>query len=551
MKNIYIDIMEKTLSAYSTEQIDDYIHTVENEGITEHGFPRLTANIGILLSKGRVAHLRERFPRMMELCTKQLPNKQTICLGNDFSIKELCFALMELEKSDIVTREQIETWKSCLKALRPLETYNCIAMGPDVPTSNWAAFSAASEAVRNAYLGVNEQDFIDLELASQTVSINENGRYLDPYQPELYDYVTRLQLSVPLYFNRAGKHEAVLDTALKKAGEISLYLQSVTGEMPFGGRSNQFLYNEAVLAAVFEYEALRHARQGNEKKAGEFKAAARLAAERLLTGLEEMPGHVKNFHDPAEHFGCEYYAYFLKYMTTVASYTYNAYLYADDSIVPTECPAESGGFVYETDDDFHKIIINNGGYFLQIERDANFHYDANGLGRLHKSGVPAALCLSVPFAESPNYKIPEKNGFDASLCVYSTNDGKFSGAEAGVRYKKIGERMTDDSIEAVIQCRLRNNLEIEQTYTVGKNGVDIKNKCPGELSMILPAFAFDGKEYTVIEEGEGSLGVSYRGHTCRYTFDGALCRIEKPFYNRNGEYRLYKMSGKNVHIELK
>ncbi len=549
MKNIYLDIMEKALSAYSTEQIDDYIHTVEKEGITEHGFPRLTANIGILLSKGRVTHLRERFPRMMELCTKQLPNKQTICLGNNFSIKELCFALMELEKSDVVARERIEAWKSRLRTLRPFESYNCIASGHDVPTSNWAAFSAASEAVRNSYLGVDEHEFIELELASQIVSINENGRYLDPYQPELYDYVTRLQLSVPLYFNRAGKHEAVLDTALKKAGEISLCLQSVAGEMAFGGRSNQFLFNEAVLAAVYEYEALRHARQGNAKKAGEFKAAARLAAKRLLSELEEVPGHVKNFHDPLSNIGCEGYGYFLKYMATIASYTYNAYFYSDDSIIPTVCPAERGCFVYETDDDFHKIIINNGGYFLQIEKNADFHYDANGLGCLHKSGVPAALCLSVPFAEAPVYKIPGNNAFNASICVYAEG-GRYTGAEPGVRYKKIGERMTDDSLEAVIQCRLRNNLTVEQTYTVGKTGVDIKNKCPGGLGILLPAFAFDGREHTIIEEGEGSLTVSYRGHMCRYTFDGKLKRVEKPFYNRNGEYRLYKMSGKNVHIEL-
>ena len=52
MKN-YIDIMEKVLEAYTVEQIRNYTGTVEENMISEHGFPRLCANIGILVSNGR------------------------------------------------------------------------------------------------------------------------------------------------------------------------------------------------------------------------------------------------------------------------------------------------------------------------------------------------------------------------------------------------------------------------------------------------------------------------------------------------------------------
>ena len=44
MKERYISLMEKTLSAYSDEHIHRYFDDVKQGGLTEHGFPRLAAN---------------------------------------------------------------------------------------------------------------------------------------------------------------------------------------------------------------------------------------------------------------------------------------------------------------------------------------------------------------------------------------------------------------------------------------------------------------------------------------------------------------------------
>ena len=52
MNTQYLDLMEKSLSAYSVQHVDDYFARVQHEGLTEHGFARLTANIGILISHG-------------------------------------------------------------------------------------------------------------------------------------------------------------------------------------------------------------------------------------------------------------------------------------------------------------------------------------------------------------------------------------------------------------------------------------------------------------------------------------------------------------------
>ena len=54
-REIYLDLMERVLGAYSSEHIDSYTRDTERDGIREHGFARLTANIGILLAHGWTA----------------------------------------------------------------------------------------------------------------------------------------------------------------------------------------------------------------------------------------------------------------------------------------------------------------------------------------------------------------------------------------------------------------------------------------------------------------------------------------------------------------
>ena len=61
-----------------------------------------------------------------------------------------------------------------------------------------------------------------------------------------------------LHFGYRGKYYEQIDNCPKKAGLLSLTMQSPNGEMPFGGRSNQFLHNETWMAAIFEYEANRY-----------------------------------------------------------------------------------------------------------------------------------------------------------------------------------------------------------------------------------------------------------------------------------------------------
>lgn len=144
MKEKYIDLMEKVLSAYSYEQIFKYFDEVKKNGISEHGFPRLTANLGILISKGRKKDLTDTFIKMMDFCCYTFTQPKKDGMGNDFSVKEIIFALMELEKSDVIPRDKILYWKDLLGKIKYEECYNVFATSDNDKVNNWALYTATS-----------------------------------------------------------------------------------------------------------------------------------------------------------------------------------------------------------------------------------------------------------------------------------------------------------------------------------------------------------------------------------------------------------------------
>ena len=562
MKSIYIDMMDKIVGAYSTEDILNYIAEVEEYSIREHGFPRLTANIGILLAHGRRTELRDTFVRMMDLCCREIPivrerykevsddpadRAKYPEVGNNFSVREIICCLLLLEEKHIFPKEKTEYWRSLLKTINPETCYSVIARDPAVKVDNWAAFGAASEQARK-FAGIGEEsDFIDIQIASQMLSFDENGMYRDPHEPMIYDITTRLQLLIALYFGYDGPYREQMEEMTARGALHMLKMQSVTGEVPFGGRSSQFLHNEATLAAVCEYEACRYHKKGDKKLAGQFKAAAKLATESVLSYLDAQElYHVKNRFPRNSYYGCETYAHFKKYMITTASFIYLAYLFADDTIQPVACPAEEGSHIFQTTPYFHKTVCKFGDFFVEYETDANFEYDANGLGRIHKKGCPSALCLSLPFPSMPNYGLDIENPSLMSICcgIYDGESFILS-AEKGTEYELLNNTVTGMEAQLKWHVTLPNGTKVLETCTVTKEGVCLSFERIGEVSgddtiyAMLPAFEYDGEEKSRITMDEGVVRVACQGHACAYITEGEVQDSGKVYANRNGHYRLF------------
>lgn len=549
MRSQYIDIMEKVLEAYSTQDIQDYVADVRQNGLKEHGFPRLTANIGILIAHNKRHDLKELFLEMMDLCCDQMPDilKLRTMVGNNFSVKEIVFCMLELEKAKVFEKEKTESWRQMLSVLDPYMTYDMLAKHPEDPVHNWAAYAAASEQLRKMASIGDESTFIETQLLSQLMPFDENGMYRDPNEPITYDIVTRLQLAVLLFCGYDGKGKEELEQALLKSAKPTLLMQSVTGEIPFGGRTNQFLHNDSSLVALCEFYASLYKQKGDLALAGQFKRAARLATEALIPWLsaDDTIYHIKNYFDRDTKFGCETYAYFNKYMVTTASWLYLAYYFADDTIEERPCPSE-GNCCWQTSKYFHQTFLNFANYFVQVDTKANYEYDASGIGRIQFRGAPVAICCSVPFAKEPHYTMDIAN--PSSLAIgggVETVDGWHYTWEEGTAYR-ITELQFDDKCGRIcMECVLPNQETLTQTVVVTEKGVSITAKGNGAVALTLPVFAFDGKTKTSICAGEQSVSTSYQNWRCSFTTDGAMKDANLLYGNRNGHYQRFDACGTN------
>lgn len=545
-KSVYIDLIELVMAAYTDEHIKAYTRSVVDNGLEEHGYPRLTANLGILIAHGRMQQYIDEFRKMMDLCCEEIPialGKKGPNVGNEFSVKEIVFCLLEIEKAKIFEKDVTDGWRKKLSEIDVYKTYDSIAEVPPKPIGNWAAFGAASEQMRK-YAGIGDESaFIENQVKSQLFAFDENGMYRDPNEPMVYDFVTRLQLAIVLHFGFDGESREALENQLLKSADITLDMQSVTGEIPFGGRSNQFLHNETFYAALCEYYASVFKKRGQTEKAGEFKNAARLATESVIPWLkEDIIHHVKNHYAIESKFGCEGYAYFDKYMITAASWLYVAYIMADDDIEEVDCPAISKNGICETSCHFHKIMCKYNDYFAQFELAADEHYDANGLGRIHKKGAPSALCLSVPFCKSPTYEIGMENPSGLSICVGVKNSYTY---DSKTKYEVIERTVDADFVRIKFKSTLANGSVINETYTISDRGVEIQASGSGEIEILFPMFAFDGENHTETAITENSAVVSYKGFKCTYLTDGIIEDKNLKYANRNGIYTAAAAKGEN------
>ena len=552
MKNTYIEIMDRAFRAYTKEQIFDYYERVKTEGLTEHGFPRLAANLGILICHGRHTDLVPLFIDLMDLCCEQMPR---VHAANDFSVREIVTCLVAVERAGIVDEGKLAEWKGAIAGLDPWKCYDCIAKKPDQLIGNWTLFNAVSEYARvwGGFVKAEEnEDYMNLQIATQIIRFDECGMYMDaahqPYKeyvyPILYDYVPRVLFAFLIRFGYEGEHKDAIVNALERSADLTLKMQSVTGEIPFGGRSAQFMHNECTESALLEFYASYFASKGDLKKAGQFKRAARLAAENVLYWFDSAPmKHVKNRYSIESKVGCEAYAYFDKYMITAASMAYLAYLYADDSVEEAEaCPAIEGGFVAKTSDQFHKYFLNKGGYFVEIDTDSDKHYEGSGVGRIQKLGAPPQICLSSGFGDHPSYVTDGKNWHSLSLCSSCLKGEEiYLGAHGVYTVEEIEVR--DNDCFASLTCNIGDAVTHE-TVTVSKNGVTITAEADADkVGIEVPAFAFDGAEKSHINLAGKTLTVEYKGFVCTYKTDGQFFDAKEDICNRNGKYHRFRAVG--------
>ena len=540
-KTDYMDVMEAAVSAYSDARLVGLTETAERDGVQEHGFPRLAANLGFLVANGRLAEKKPLLARMMTVCCRDaakgpMPVRSS---GNEFSVKELVWALVQLEAARTYEKSVTDAWRADLARIDARASYRTgrLSLG-ERRAHNWVVFACASEQARLAHGLGGDAAFVERYVADQLRWFDENGMYRDPNAPAVYDFVTRLQFMHILDDGYDGPSRPQLEALLARAAEPTLRIQSACGEIPFGGRSNQFLHNNTFDAAVCEWYAARFAKRGDLVRANLYKRAARRALDDLRPWLAQKPvRHVKNAYPRASaqdglslkpDVGCEDYAYFDKYMVTMGSWAMGAFLFCAD--VPSVALPPEDPFVFATSPDFHQILLSSGDYSAQFDWNANPAYDATGLGRLQRRGAPPAICLSTPCAKAAHYRRERADGGDLAIRPV-VPDGTSLVLTARYATKDL----------AVVDWRVGG---CDWRCTLTKDGLLSELTGEGALALALPAFESDGSRATDVSCDGRTLEVAYGGWVCRSRVEGGtIVRTEAVTSNRSGRYRRYEARG--------
>lgn len=534
--------------------------------------PRFVSSAAILISFGRCREYLDLVCRSMAYSCCRLRDGTARDMSPDFWLRELMTADQCLE--GIAPADLQAAWREDLRALDGERTYRFVdpSHGEKLKTlHNWVVYSSAGEGLRElAGLEPSDgqflwgTDFFNVYMEPQLGHMTEYGMYRDPGDPITYDITTRLQFCTPLAYGLDTPLRPTLEELERRGALTALLFASADGYVPYGGRSSQFQFQEAILSALFELEARRY-RGSDPRLAGAFKAQARRCALSSRRWLLEMtpPRHIKNGFNPESRHGTDNYGQYSVYSLLCASFYGLAALFADDSIPEAPPPAGHAGYVFELKDAFHKIFAACGDTYVEIDTSADPHYDATGIGRVLFAGTPIEMVLGMPFAAHPLYNLaPGEQAAEEPVALaphWATPSGPASLAALqapDLKYEMEIHEQSPESVSFTIRYQhlpsascinekltlTGSALRIDTSVTV--DGTSVEN-----LVYNIPIIVTDGAVKSSIELAENALIVEYLGFrwSIHWTQTGVKATLaDTTFANRNGRYRLLKLDfGKN------
>ncbi|HOS44144.1 MAG TPA: hypothetical protein PK794_10670, partial [Armatimonadota bacterium] len=334
----------------------------------------------------------------------------------------------------------------------------------------------------------------------------------------------------------------------------------------YGGRSSQFHFQEAIIAALCELEARRY-RTDDPRLAGAFKRQAHrsmLAVRRWLAEMQPFR-HIKNGFPPADEFGRDPYGHYSVYSLLCASFFGLAALFADDGIAEAPCPAEIGGFLFTLPDAFHKVFATCAGTHVEIDLRADAKYDATGLGRFTVTGAPLELGPGMPCTATPGYVLPERYRNGVSLALgpaWPEGEGwqTLAALSEGLEAACTVERETPEETAFRVTYR-HEDTAITEAYTLAEGRLGIVSavrkgdRAVERIRFQVPLLHTDGAAASVITHAPGCVRVAYRGAMLTVQYDPAYRAWidETPVANRNGVYQtlVLEVPGHEITVELR
>jgi hypothetical protein len=511
----------------------------------QYSTPAFAAAAGLLAAEAGRQDLLDPACRALTHSLTALVARQTADRHSDFYIPLIMQAYAALK--GVAPAAAREGWERQLAAVDPRTMYRA-----DLRTMNWNIVCFSGEAMRRqaGMVAPDKRDdqgrYLEESVAGHLGRLTPAGMYEDPNAPLAYDAFSRLWLEQVIgAADKPGAYDGAqagrLREFLTAGGLSSLLLLSPSGEWASGGRSAFHQWNEAELAVICEIEATRWKAAGRPDVAGAFKRAARLALSSMKR-WQRPTGElwiVKNRAEPAERLGFESYSAHSQYNLLPMAMLAAAYAHADESIAERPTPAEAGAYVFDLRPTFHKVAAAAGGYYVLIDTAADPHYNATGLQRVQRAGVPFSPLSdsaagdraygprdAAKLALSPGIEWQGADGAWRSLALF----GQKEGALRWVREAALtaGER-TADRVSFTIDYALEGDgaegRHVIEAYTLSKDGVDVTSRVTGPATAVrvrMPALVSDGRDATTVRPAAGGATVTHAGAVLTWTLNGGL-----------------------------
>ncbi len=540
---LYLDLAERIVRTalawqdYESGRIIDPFVRRETPTATA----RYVGAMGALMLQGRCHDLACSCAKALDAVLDDLES----CATNhgEFLVKESLFAFMALEKK--AAPERRRRWGKVFTSCDPERAYaKSRTNTPDAERrQNFVTFALAGEAMkRHLHLADNET-FFRSYLEEQLERFDELGMYRDPGAPMVYDITARMNLELAAFYaDWPLPCLEKLHGKLRSGAMCALLYQSPSGEMPFGGRSNQQNFVEPSFALICEAEARRFKAEGDVPMAGVLRRAAARAVHSVTPYLTSEPIHFnKNRFPPETQHGRQLsYGYYGAYTLLISSQLAAAGLLADRTIpFAATTPAESGTFLWTTTDAFHKVFASVQGSHLELELCCEGDHDAVGWGRWHVAGAPPELPLSTP--------VPARQTFVSVVPASgSLTFGPGTAAEgfASDLALKPGEcrptctAVTGDTVEFVIDWPFPAGAVSEKIrLTPAAAEVEAVNHGGSDVRYRVPLLLTDGESKSVIREMETGFELLYKGWIFAVSGESAArSRENRTAANRNGLY---------------
>ncbi|RYX85260.1 hypothetical protein EON83_06600 [bacterium] len=548
----YLKIIAGEVDFWKTKQNADgaIIDPYRNEE-WQYSTPAFAHAAAALIAWDNRADLVESAAKAMDWATLRLSQRKAATSHEDFYGPMLAHALPLLKPH--VTPQRAAQWENNLKSIDPYKTYR-VGIGG----SNWNIVALSGEAAFQK-MGIRpaNSDYVERSLGGQIQHFGSAyGLYLEG--PMAYDLFPRLWLNDMLADGYAGRYKAEIDEMMRRGAITNLFMQSPWGELPAGGRSAQHQWNEAEQCATYEIYAAKALKGGDSELASVYKRAAHLSLasmQRWVRPSGEMQ-IIKNWVDPAQNHAYEGYSAHSQYNLLPMSMLAIAYEHAATTTGVTEkpAPADVGGFVVDLPE-LHKVFANASGTYIELDTNADHHYDATGLIRVHMKGLSPQLGPSDSILEHASYRVPANSPQAKNTAVgVSWQDkagdwhrlGELSADQIkGVKVETRESTPQRVAFDVTYEGDLFGVTRIIEHYVLTNDKVELSTELAGyngPLRYVWPILADDGKTPTTITTANGIVSVSQPGGKTAQTFapQGAQSvTVENERYpNHNGWARL-------------